>query len=489
MPGRCRQPRTDVFVMTTTTTPDTPAGRRLAEIIALSGEATPRAVADYLSAHCTAANASREPVERRIATYMDWSARGGFEIVELTQMTPSRIESTARHPYSDEYWRLAVEVEAAAPHRVEALLVGRAPLPALGAELDDASAANAIVAYAGKLAERDLFSGAVLAARHGRVLAQGAFGLANRDFGIANTLDTRFNVASLTKSWTGVAIGQLIEAGVLSLERTVAEFIDYPDAETASRIQIKHLLSHTSGLLSYFTEEFYRTARHQIRTVDDYLALSRHQKPIFEPGSRWHYSNTGMVLLGKIIELVTGLTYFEYVERNVLAAAGMTRSGFLYLDQVNQNLAVGYGKTWSLNGPTVINSLFENFVGGCPAGCGSATVEDVFRFAEALKAGNLVSPSMVELLTSAKPELNAPDYGYGFSVLPGRAIYGHSGGLLGASANLDIAEAPAGWVVVVLANTLSMRAVTLKARQFIGATVHEAETGRAYLPRAGMSAR
>ncbi|MCW5622141.1 MAG: beta-lactamase family protein [Burkholderiales bacterium] len=473
----------------TATLPDTPAGRRFGEIMALIRNATPRAIAAYVEAHYTPANAGRQPISRRIGTYMDWQARGGMEVVELQETVPLRIEAIVQQPYSEERWQVTVEVEAAVPHRVETLLVGRTALPVLAPPSDDQSAADAIADYAEKLAARDLFSGAVLVAHHGEVLAQRAVGLANRDFGIPNTLETRFNVASLTKSWTGVAIAQLVEAGVLSFEDTVAKYIAYPDAQSAERIRIKHLLSHTGGLLSYFTEELDRTARHHIRTVDDYLALSKDQKPAFEAGSRWQYSNTGMVLLGKIIEIVTGQTYFDYVERNVLAPAGMSRSGFLYYDQVNENLAVGYGKTWSLDGPTVVNSLYENFVGGCPAGCGCATVGDVFRFAEALKAGKLVSPAMTELLTTAKPELNSPDYGYGFGIHPQRALYGHSGGLLGVSANLDIVEAPAGWVIVILANDLGMRPVVLKSRQLIGVTVQEAETARAYLPRAGMTAR
>ena len=96
---------------------------------------------------------------------------------------------------------------------------------------------------------------------------------------------------------------------------------------------------------------------------------------------------------------------------------------------------------------------------------------------------------MVHLMTSAKPELSSPDYGFGFFVHPERALYGHSGGLIGASANLDITCEPEGWVIVVLANELSMRAPVLKARQIIGVTVPEAERGRSYLPRAGMTAR
>lgn len=469
--------------------PDTAAARRLAELITLIPGASPARVADYVQMSYVPEYAERETVARRIALFMDWRARGGMELVEITRSDPFRIETVVHQPLSDERWILAVHVETDEPNRIEAVMLGRAPLPGIEPALKDQEAAEAFINYVGRLASADLFSGAVLIARHGSILAQQAFGLANRDFGVANDLQTRFNAASLCKSWTGVAIGQLIEAGKLSFKDPLATYIEYPDADSAAEIRIEHLLSHTAGLDSYFTKEFYRTARHLLRTVDDYLALSKDQFPAFKAGTRWKYSNTGMVVLGKVIEIITGGTYFDYVQENILDRAGMTRSGFFELDHVNDNLAVGYGKKWSVNGMKVVNSLFENFVGGCPAGCGFSTVEDTFRFAEALKDGQLVSKEMAGILTSAKPELNSPDYGYGFGVHPERALYGHSGGLLGVSANLDIVEKPEGWVIVVLANDLGMRAPTLKARQLIGVTIPEAEAGRAYLPTAGVTAR
>ncbi|MCI5077465.1 serine hydrolase domain-containing protein [Oricola sp.] len=472
-----------------TVLPDTPAGRRLSEFLVAVETATPETVIAFVAANYTPENAGREPVEKRIATFMDWKARGGFEILEITESHPLTLETVARQPRSDERWKLAIEIADADDHPVEAVLLGRAALPVIDDAGEDRVAAEAIVAYARTLAEADLFSGCVLAARHGEILAQGAFGLANRDFEIGNRIDTRFNVASLTKSWTAVAICQLVEAGRVSFDDPVSAYLDYPDAEAAGRITIKHLLSHTSGLGDYFVPEFDRTSRRDMRTVEDYLELCRAYKPSFAPGERWKYSNVGMVLLGRIIEIVTGRDYFEHVEDAVLRRAGMDASGFFELDYVNENTAVGYHKVWSAKGPRMYNSLFEGAVRGGPAGCGYAPARDIFRFAEAFKAGQLVSPAMAELMTTAKPELNSPDYGYGFAIHPERALYGHSGGLIGASSNLDMTLDPQGWVIVVLCNDLSMRAPVLKARQLIGVTVPEAEEGRAYLPRAGMTAR
>jgi CubicO group peptidase (beta-lactamase class C family) len=122
---------------------------------------------------------------------------------------------------------------------------------------------------------------------------------------------------------------------------------------------------------------------------------------------------------------------------------------------------------------TMKNNLFHHVVKGGPAGGCYSTVRDLFHFARALESGILVSPEMAETLTTGKPELNSEQHGYGFGIHPGRALYGHSGGFMGISANLDITVDPEGWVVVVLANDDSMRAPVIKSRQLIGVAVPE----------------
>ena len=288
---------------------------------------------------------------------------------------------------------------------------------------------------------------------------------------------------------TAVSIVQLCEAGVLSLDDPVSKFINYPDKQHAKCILLKHLLSHTSGLGSYFNEKFYSTPRHKIRTVDDYLNLTAGEVPKFEAGSSWDYSNTGMVLLGKIIEIVTGLTYFDYVRRNIFEPCGMCSSDFLFLDEANKNVAVGYTQNWSSEGHFFENNLYQNFVGGCPAGGNYSTALDIWKFTENLKAETIISSESLELLSTAKPELNSPYYGYRFNIHPERRLIGHSGGMLGCSANFDIVLQPEGWTIIVLANDLGMRSIVLKARQLIGLDVPEAVEARSYLPRAGLALR
>jgi CubicO group peptidase (beta-lactamase class C family) len=469
--------------------PDTPAARRLSEITALTCQATPASIIDYVQTHFTPENARHVPITRRIGFFMDWKARGGMEVLEVTASQTHRIEAIVRQLLTDERRVLGVQVEAEAPHRIDALLLGRAPLPKIEPPLDERTAANRFIHYVDHLASIGRFSGAILMARHGQILAQKVWGLANRDFDIPNDLETRFNVGSIPKAWTAVALAQLVEAGRLSFQNPLGKYIDYPDAASAAKIRIEHLLTHTSGLGCYFTEKFDHTARKHLRTVDDFLTLCRDQPLAFEPGTQWRYSNLGMVVAGKVLEVVTGQSYFDYVQANILDPAGMDHSGFFELDRVNKNLAVGYAERWSADGVEIVNNLFDHVIRGGPAGGAFATVGDLFRFTQALKSGKLVSPSMVETLTTAKSELGAPFYGYGFSIHPGRVLYGHSGGFTGLSANLDVVEDPAGWVVIVLANDLGMRAPMLKARQLIGVTVPEPTTTHACLQTAYLRRR
>lgn len=447
--------------------PDTPAGKRLGELVALMGDATPARARAYVLENYTPEYARYLPIERRIGWFMEARAKGGVEILEIVESKPLRIVADTRHPLTGEHLRREIQVESAPPHRLSSIRTSFVPGSGAGDLPDEPKAlANALRAYAAKLADAGLFSGAMLVAKDGEILAQGAWGAANRDFDVANTVDTRFNLGSLNKTWTSVAIAQLVGAGRLSFDDPLAKFLpDFPSPEAAGKIRIEHLLTHTSGLGSYFTPEFDRTARKRLRTVDDYLGLAKGESLAFEPGTEWRYSNTGILVLGKIIETVTGESYFDYVQANVLNRAGMSRSGCFNLDRVNDNLAVGYEKQWTEMGPYWTNNIFEHVIRGGPAGGCYSTVGDLFRFAEALKAGTLVGVEMLELMTTPKPDLASPEYGYAFEAPHGGAVFGHGGGFEGISAHLDIFREPAGWVVVVLANQGgAVHPVTFKVR-------------------------
>jgi CubicO group peptidase (beta-lactamase class C family) len=328
------------------------------------------------------------------------------------------------------------------PTRIRGVGIGPAQDPnAPTRRLSDAEIVEQLRQYVERMAQRDVFSGAVLIAKRGTPLYQAAVGEANKDFGARNTLDTKFNLGSMNKMFTAVSAMQLVEAGKLSLDDSLGKFLPAGSMrpEVLAKVRIKHLLSHTSGLGSYFNDEWDRQSRALYRSVDDWMRLAKTDSLQFEPGTRWAYSNTGMLVLGKVIEVASGQDYFAYVREHVAKPAGMTSTDAYELDRVNHTLAVGYEPEGrDATGPVYRNNLYQHVIRGGPAGGGYSTVGDLTRFAEALKAGKLVSAASVRLLTTPKPELNSPEYGFGFAIDEGGRIVGHSGGFPGINSQLDI---------------------------------------------------
>ncbi len=178
-------------------------------------------------------------------------------------------------------------------------------------------------------AETGEFSGAVLVARDGRTLFEGAYGLADREQNIANTPLTQFRVGSMNKMLTAAAVLQLVQAGKVRLDATLDTYLpDYPNADLASRISIHHLLTHTGGTGDIFGPQF-TANRLQLRNTSDYLELYATRDLLFNPGARWAYSNYGFMLLGAVVERVSGMSYDDYIAARVLAPAGMTTTGAL----------------------------------------------------------------------------------------------------------------------------------------------------------------
>ena len=199
-------------------------------------------------------------------------------------------------------------------------------------------------ALLGEQAAADRFSGAVLVTRHGEVLFSDAVGLADRDGAIPNTLQTRFRIGSMNKMITAVAILQLVEAGKIELTAPVGDYLtDYPNSDVATTVTIHHLLTHTGGTGDIFGPTF-DAHRDELRTHHDYVDLYGARGPEFEPGTRWAYSNYGFVLLGAVIEAVTGQTYYDYVDDHIYQPAGMTATGSLPESEAVPDRSIGYTK-------------------------------------------------------------------------------------------------------------------------------------------------
>lgn len=295
-----------------------------------------------------------------------------------------------------------------------------------------------------------VFSGAVLVAHGDDVVLEEACGEASRRYHVGNTVETRFNLASMNKMFTAVAVMQLIEQGRVSLDDPLSRYADetWLPREISDRITIGQLLTHTSGL-GDFEVALRNAPRDAYREVDDYKPLVRGEKPSFPPGSAYQYSDTGMLLLGVVIEKASGENYFSYVRRHIYEPSGMKATDSYSLDEPVENLAMGYLP--APDGPAGWReNTLMNLMRGCPAGGGYSTVGDLFRFARALEAGKLVSAASLKFLwTNHRPN----DYGAGFEVEDSAAgrLVGHSGFDRGVSTQLRL-YLDKGYVVVVLSN-------------------------------------
>ncbi|MCI0490581.1 MAG: beta-lactamase family protein [Blastocatellia bacterium] len=457
---------------TSQTPSDSPATRRLNELVQLINAPDRAAATAYIQKNYNAGFLNLSPMDDHLGFIFQVHDRTrGLEVHSFQTSTQTEASAFVKSKLTGDWRVLIVRVESAPPHLIAGIGMRLASAPAgerPARKLTEEEMVKELDAFVKKLAAADAFSGAALLAKDGRPIYKKAFGEASKEFNVPNRTDTKFNLGSMNKMFTSVAIAQLVERGKLSFDDPLSKFLpDFPDKESAEKIKIKHLLTHTSGLGSYFNRKFMESSRARFRTVNDMMELAKEEKLAFEPGARWQYSNTGMLVLGAVIEKASGQSYFDYIRENIYRPAGMTNSDCYELDLVTPNLALGYEKEFAAEGVRFRNNLFMHVIRGGPAGGGYSTVEDLLRFDTALRSGKLVGQEYVKLLTSAKPEINSPDYGYGFSIDKERGIVGHSGGFPGISSNLDM-FLENGFTAVVMSNYGGgSQAVTSKMRELV----------------------
>lgn len=281
------------------------------------------------------------------------------------------------------------------------LSIGARPTQALRAWLDTEAAG---------------FPGAVLIARDDTIDVLAAYG--------GSEPAARFNIGSINKTFTAIAVAQLIQRGRLSLDDTVAKHLpEYPNRDAAGKITIRQLVTHRSGVAQFMGGNFGEGS------VAELTKTVAAQPQVFEPGARQEYSNGGYVVLGRIVEVASGSSYAAYIAENIFKPAGMT------LDPGN------------------------------PAGGAKATATDLFRFARALKGGKLLDARMTEYVMNGTfaPE-PGPKFGFALreQVVGSRRFIGNGGGAPGI--NAEFRFEPAGpYTVVVLANTSPPAATRLLA--------------------------
>jgi CubicO group peptidase (beta-lactamase class C family) len=380
---------------------------------------------------------------------------GGFDLREVDEVSAYRVTGLVQERGSDQFAEFELIVAASEAHVILSLNMGTIPRPSGFpiARLTEAEVITGVDALVRQRVAEDRFSGAVLIARDGTTVFEQAYGLADRERGVPNKISTRFRIGSMNKMFTAVATLQLVEAGVVDLAAPIGRYLpDYPNHEIATKVTIHQLLNHTGGTGDIFGPAF-DSHRLELRTLDDYVAQYGTRGPRFEPGSRWEYSNYGFVLLGVVIEAVTGQSYYDYVQAHIFDPAGMTSTGSLPEEVEVPDRSIGYtrrdGSTaWVPNTDTLPYR-------GTSAGGGYSTVGDFTRFADALMSNVLLRSDLTELLITAKTDVDpSANYAYGFGDnrgMDGTGFVGHGGGAPGMNGDLRIYPL-SGYVVVVLAN-------------------------------------
>ncbi|MGI9360623.1 MAG: serine hydrolase domain-containing protein [Parasphingorhabdus sp.] len=351
---------------------------------------------------------------------------GGLDLVKIERNQPHRFIATMREREAEMSRRVTVELEEIGSGKLKKLTTRGLPV-------SQKEAIKVLDAFAHRMADEDRFSG-VLGIKSGdKLVYQKSFGMADRRKDIPVTSETPFFFASQGKMFTAVSILQLVEAGKLNLNDPLGKHLtNYPNKAMA-KVTIRQLLTHTGGTggISLLGPED-SANRKSVRTIEDIIKLNGNRPPAFEPGSRIDYSNYGFILLGAIIEKVSGKDYYDYVTQRVLKPAGMTKTGWPKLDELD-NIAVPYTTSKDKYIVSAIDTLPWR---GSPAGGGVSTVTDELRFIEALRDGKLLSQSLLEEATKPQEEW----YGYGFvtGFSGDFPQWGHGGGAPGTDVSLFV---------------------------------------------------
>ena len=380
---------------------------------------------------------------------------GGFAIKKVEECGETKCAVVMQEKKSDQFARATIEVEPSAPFAVKEFEV-RATDPPAGLGVPRMTQSEVVAATRAKLEQAsaaDEFSGAVIIAKNQKPIFSGAYGMAEREKKIPNTADTKFRIGSMNKMFTATATMQLVQAGKIELDKPFGTYLtDYPNKEMASSVTIQQLLTHTGGTGDIFGPDFEKN-RLELKTLQDYVNLYGARGVKFPPGSKWEYSNYGFLLLGVIVQRVSGQDYYEYVREHIFKPAGMNSTDSLPENVTVANRSVGYlkedpAKDWQANTETLPYR-------GTSAGGGYSTVGDLLAFANALENYKLLDEKHTNLMMTGKVDTpGGKKYAFGFTdmVSPdGMRCFGHGGGAPGINGDLKICKS-SGYSVAVLAN-------------------------------------
>lgn len=283
--------------------------------------------------------------------------------------------------------------------------------------------------YVNRYVKNNQFSGAVLVAKGGKVVLSKGYGMANYELDVANVAQTKFRLGSITKQFTAMAILQLQEKGLLSVDDPITKY--FPDYKIAEKVTIHHLLSHTSGIHNFTNDPEYGQTMTLPSPIEKTIARFKDKPLDFAPGEKWDYSNSGYILLGAIIEKVSGKSYEEYLKENIFQPLGMTNTGYDHSDVILKNRAAGY----QMSKGKMVNASYLDMSIPHAAGALYSNVEDLYLWDRALYTEKLVKKATLEKIFT--PVKN--DYGYGWAIenQKGHKRISHNGGINGFGTQIN----------------------------------------------------
>jgi CubicO group peptidase (beta-lactamase class C family) len=419
--------------------PDSDAGKKVEAYFNAFNSKNENDMQTYLEQNIAPSSLKERPIEQRMVVYRQLKRDlTSLEPVKIMRENVEAIKLVARS--AKEIWlEFIFEFERVAPYKILGIRIGRLQEPpdlnAPTTPITEAEMLKELETFLKEMSNKDEFSGVVLLAKDEKPIFRKPYGLASKEYNAPNLVDTRFNLGSINKFLTRIAIEQLEGNGKLKLNDPINKYLpDYPNKEAAEKITTSHLLDMTSGIGDFFGEKYQATPKDRIRNLSDYLLLFADKPLLFEPGTSSRYSNGGYIVLGLIIEKVSGQTYFDYVRDHIYKIAGMINTTHLETDVPTENVASGYTYNYDENDHSNEprrNNIYTRPARGSSAGGGYSTVDDLLKLVIALKTNRLSAPKVSE-------EINQK----------GIAI---AGGAPGINAFVEI-NPETGYVTVVLSN-------------------------------------
>ena len=272
----------------------------------------------------------------------------------------------------------------------------------------------------------------MLVSEHDHVIFKKGYGLANREWNIPNTPDVKFRIGSITKQFTSMLVMQQVAKGTIKLDGHIPDYLPYYRKDTGDKVAIHNLLNHTSGVPSYTDDpKFFPEVSRTYYSVDDFVKKFCSGDLQFEPGSKFHYDNSGYFILGAILEHVTGKKYEDLLKENIFGPLGMNDTGYDHFDKLLPKRATGYER--GLGG--VGNAPFLDMSLPYAAGSLYSTVEDLYKWDQALYTDKLLPGDLKQKIFT--PGLQHYGYGWNIDTLPpadpaaGQTVIEHGGGING----------------------------------------------------------